>query len=314
MTSRRRFTGLSGIRLQPRDIDLIRLVFSHHFARSDHLLALRSPSISRRVLQARLQKLYRHGYLHRRYIPIVLDGLHAPATHSRQPIYAATPRGLALLSEESPTRFATVLPVRSERPSAHHLTHHLVVTDCLVALAVQSSRIPEVELLSGEPERFLWPKLRAYRRTHPMEQAIVPDGVFTLRYRATNETATFYLEVVRADVRGGTASLGEKLRRYVELNRQGFFRAVYGHEHLRAVLFATTSLARSKNLARLARKLTHGRRLFWFGAYQGKTTAGRLTSCFTPDHILTLPWKTTDGERLTILEPRAVPPTGDVHP
>lgn len=292
---------LPGLILQPRDLHLLHRIHEHRFARSDHLQTLIHPSLSLRALQARLKKLFTHGYMKRLYVPFVLDGEHVPLAHSRQPIYTLTARGLRLLEEGNFTAQGGVKSVE-ERPSVNFLAHHLVVTDYLVALRAASRNHP-VTIVRGQAESHLRVALSSYRREHHLTGAIIPDGVFTLRYQATGEDLTFYLEVVRAEVKGGNKRLLEKCRRYSELQRQGFFKTVYGHEHIRAVLFLTTSATRAGNLAKLTQTLPQSRRLFWFCAYQKKATDGRLTSLLKPEHILTQPWQTTDGERLSLLEP-----------
>lgn len=266
----------------------------------------------RRVLQVRLQKLSRFRYLRRLYVPVVLDGVHAPLTHSRQPLYTLDSRGVQLLRDLTPPG-RPALYERPERPSYHFLSHHLVATDCLVALTVASQHIPTVKVVATEAESLLWRKLRSYRRERRTVRALVPDGAFTLHYPATGEVVTFYLEVVRADVKGGNAALLGKLRRYGELNRQGFFKEVYGHNRVRAVIFATTSPARAANFTALAEQLTEGRRLFWFGPYQEKANAGRFRSLFTPDRLLALLWVDGVGTTVTLLDPTARPPSGDGH-
>lgn len=293
--------------LQPRDLALLGAVHRHRYLRSEHLHALLFSTVSRRVVQTRLQKLHARDYVKRLYLPIVLDGEHAPLAHSRQPIYTLSARGLRLV-REAHSNVQRNSPWSPERPSAQFLAHHLVVTDCLVALAVAARSSEAVELVDGAAETHLWSQLRLYRQTHRLRSAVVPDGAFTLRYLATGETLTFYLEVVRADVRGGNRRLLDKLRRYSELHRQGFFRDAYGHDRVRAVLFATTSDVRAKHLQRLATKLPHGRRLFWFGAYQAKDRAGRLGSRFTAAEILTLPWRAADGASLTLFQPHPPQP------
>lgn len=302
----------AGLVLQPRDLELLRLVVNHRFVKSDHLQALLDQDIPRRVLQVRLQKLSRFRYLRRLYVPVVLDGVHAPLTHSRQPLYTLDSQGVKLLRDLTPPG-RPALYERPERPSYHFLSHHLVATDCLVALTVASRPNAAVKVVATEAESLLWRQLRAYRRTYQTTRAIVPDGAFTLHYPVTGEVITFYIEVVRADVKGGNAKLLIKLRRYVELNRQGFFQKVYGHDRVRAVLFATTSPARAAHLAALAEQLTEGRRLFWFGPYQETSSAGRLVSLFTPERLLTLAWTDGAGTTATLLDPSARPPSGERH-
>lgn len=292
----------SGLVLQLRDLQLLQLLHEHRFARSDHLQNLTHPSLSFRTLQTRLKKLFTHGYVKRLYIPIILDGEHAPLAHSRQPIYTLSSRGLHYLREHKLIP-ENGLKWRAEQPSVQFLAHHLIVTDCLVAIRVASQSNGSVTLISGHAEGLLRARLDAYRREHRLTSAIVPDGVFTLRYEPTGETMTFYLEIVRADVKGGNARLFEKLRRYTELHRHGFFREAYGHDHIRAVIFATTSAARAANLATLTKNLIHGRRLLWFGSYQEKSREGRLTSLFTSERTLHLPWITPDGETVSLIKP-----------
>jgi hypothetical protein len=183
------------------------------------------------------------------------------------------------------------------------LLHHLVVTDCLVSLAVVCREREDVRFVKGEHDGILYSKLRAYRQKTRIHNAVVPDGAFTLHYPAPNETLTFYLEVVRADVKGGNRTLLTKMRRYVELHRQNFFRDAYGHPRLRAVLFATTSCARAENLRRLAESLSQGRRLFWFGSYQEKNSDGVPVTRFTPERILSLLWEDAEQETFTLIQP-----------
>lgn len=258
-----------GLRLQPRDLALLAAVDEHRFMRSDQIHTLLFPEVSLRVAQARLQRLFRHGYLKRLYVPFVLDGEHVPPLHSGQPIYRITKRGLTLLLDNTSPGGSS----ESRAPalaSVQTLEHHLVVTDLLVTLALACRVHTELELASTAHEGVFLARLRAYRRTARLKEALVPDGAFRVRHRVMGGTQTFYVEVVRADVKGGNGRLIEKLRRYVELHRAGFFRDAYGTTDLRAVLFLTTSEVRARHLRDVAAKLVHGRRLFWFGAYQGE--------------------------------------------
>jgi hypothetical protein len=290
MTTTTTPTGRPGLRLQPRDLAILAAADQHRFLRSDHVRALLFPEVSLRVAQVRLQRLFRHGYLKRLYVPFILDGEHAPPLHSGQPIYRITKRGLRLLSERADA-LATKEPARA---SVMTLEHHLVVTDVLVALAVACRSGGSLELAESRHEGVFLAQLRAYRQSARIANAIVPDGGFRLRHPLTGTTETFYLEVVRADVKGGNGRLIHKLRRYVELHRAGFFRAAFGTTDLRAVLFLTTSEVRARHLHAVALKLAHGRRLFWFGAYQEDSICGRKQSLIAAKHILSRPWLTPD--------------------
>lgn len=290
-----------GLHLQPRDAELIAAVYHHRFLTSHHLHRLVAPRVSLRVIQGRLRKLSVHNYLKRLYLPVVLDGQHAPPTHRRQPVYALTTRGARLLTESASEHPSPCMS--TERPSPMTLQHHLVVTDCLVSLAVACREREDVRFENGEHDGILYSKLRAFRQRTRIHNAVVPDGTFTLHYPTPNETLTFYLEVVRADVKGGNRTLLAKMRRYVELHRQNFFRDAYGHTRLRAVLFATTSDARAENLRRVADLLTQGRRLFWFGSYQEKRSDGMPATRFTPERILSLRFGNADKESFSLIQP-----------
>lgn len=291
----------SRLAVQPRDVELLRAVLVHRYLRSEHLHALVSSSVSLRVVQGRLKKLHDHSFLKRLYLPVVL-GTHRPVAPAA-PIYTLSRQGARILADQSLTDEVVAEKWSDGLTLPGTLAHHLVVADALVALAVACRSRDDVELVASEHERTLRQRLRRYRRIHDLQQAVVPDGAFTLRYYgATDVTLTFYLEVVRADVKGGNRKLLAKLQRYVELHRAGFFRDGYGHERVRAVLLATTSPARAENLRRLCSELQHGRRLFWFGAYQEKHHDALLVNLFTAEHVLTLPWMTVDGASVQLGE------------
>lgn len=291
----------NGLVLQLRDRALVAAVARYRFLKSTHLHLLIAPSVSLRIVQERLRKLTIHGYLKRFYLPVVLDGQHAPPTNRGQPVYAITTRGARLLNESADGNVSPCLA--TERPSPMTLLHHLVVTDCLISLVVACRERADVRFENGDHDGILYAKLRAFRQKRKLQNAVVPDGAFALHYPTPSETLTFYLEVVRADVKGGNRTLLAKMRRYVELHRQNFFRDAYGHPRLRAVLFATTSRARAENLRRMAESLTQGRRLFWFGSYQEKNSDGVPVTRFTPERIVSLPWEDAEQETFTLIQP-----------
>lgn len=291
----------NGLVLQLRDRALVAAVARYRFLKSTHLHLLIAPSVSLRIVQERLRKLTIHGYLKRFYLPVVLDGQHAPPTNRGQPVYAITTRGARLVNDSASENLSPCLA--TERPSPMTLLHHLVATDCLVSLAVACREVDDVRFVKGEHDGILYSKLRAFRHKQRIQNAVIPDGTFTLHYPTPNETLTFYLEVVRADVKGGNRTLLAKMRRYVELHRQNFFRDAYGHPRLRAVLFATTSRARAENLRHMAESLTQGRRLFWFGSYQEKNSDGVPVTRFTPERILSLSWEDAEKETFILIQP-----------
>lgn len=165
----------------------------------------------------------------------------------------------------------------------------------------------DATLIEVSPERGFRARVEASRNVAPLPSGyVIPDGGFTLR-KGNGQPRSFYLEVVRADVRGGNATLRAKLAKYVELNRTGALRALYGHDRLRAVLFLTTSPERAERLRALATALPHGRRLFWFGAYGAPGPGGRLVPALSSTSVLDRRWTDADGARVGFLDEAAVP-------
>jgi len=293
----------AGLLLQSRDLDILRSVYQHRFVRSDHLHRLLFAGVSLRALQVRLRKLWEHHYLDRYFQPFVLgEGHHSP-TRATQPIYTLGRRGaeevaelLGVARDEIPHGF------RHNGLGLPALHHHLVVTDFLVAVVVSARGCTDItlhEIKSGftlARTASLWK-----RRTQAPHQYVIPDGAVTLSIGG--QRMTYYLEVVRAGVSGGNKRLIEKLRRYVSLNRLGFFKQAFGHERLRAVIFATTSDDRSDRLRAVARPLVHGRHLFWFGSYEAKQRDGNRQSTLAPESIFSPRWRTVDGVLRSLLPP-----------
>lgn len=273
--------------LQPRDEAILRLTQELRFVRADHLQPLLFAGRSRRVLQVRLRKLWEHRLLERRYVPFLLgDGMVVNA-RARQPIYVLAPRGQDLLAQHSGDKHQRLKPVG---PGA--ILHHLIVSDFLVAVRLAARLRDDLLIETASPEWPLWQRLK--ERPQRPRHLVIPDGVLTLRTRG-GERHTVYLEVVRASIRGGNERLLSKLRRYQELNRAGFFADAFGHERLRAVLFVAPTTERADNLRQLAGKLQYGQALFWFGAYEERTSLGQRSSTLTPETILAERWASPLG-------------------
>src|SRR5207302_1761940 len=111
----------------------------------------------------------------------------------------------------------------------------------------------DVELTSMDQEALLWRRIAALKKDGRHEAGyLVSDGAFTLTYRPSGEAATFHIEIVRANVKGGNETLARKFRRYTELHHTGYFERVFGHARVRAILFVTTSVERAEHFRQLA--------------------------------------------------------------
>ncbi|MFA5061654.1 MAG: replication-relaxation family protein [Patescibacteria group bacterium] len=299
----------TGLVLQPRDRAILVSVFKHRFMCSDHLHQVLCPNVCLRVLQVRLRKLWEHQMLDRHFIPFVLDGVHKPPKRASQPIYSLAPAGAAALDEESRKESEQLAKLRPAGSAPALLEHNLVATDFLVSVQAACRGRADVQVECIEAETSLWRKVWNWRqRTGRDTGFIIPDAAVVLRLPATGERLAFYLEVIRSDIKGGNRRLLVKLKRYTELLRQGFFRQAFGHERVRAVLVATSTETRAQNLNALAQELAHGRRLFWFGAYEHKDSDGRGATNFTAGTTLSPMWRTIEGELVSLEQGRDKPP------
>lgn len=302
----RRRAPTSGLSLQPRDVALIEAVHRYRYVRSDHLASLLFSGRTLRVCQGRLHKLREHRFLERFRLTAVVNEDGRVSADTR-PVYGLGVRGAELMADRLHIPSGRVAYGFHYRGSgAGTLEHHLIVTDFLVAVSCAARRETSIRGCTTEHEWALWARLDAIGSRPPAGAYVVPDGALTLTL-ATGEKRTYYVEVVRAGVRGGNRGLAGKMQRYLALARSGFFRRAYGHERLRAVLFLTSSDGRAENLRQVAAFLPHGQQLFWFGSY----------ATVAPDSFLDARWRTATGELVSFLpsapDRPSVPGTPDIE-
>jgi hypothetical protein len=279
--------------LQDRDEQLLIALSRFRYLTSEHVAWLFFEGRSRRAAQARLRRLWEHGLVERTFVPLAFRNTGAALLN--RPIYSLGRRGLEHLAG----RGASARQVTGGG-SYRNLEHHLVATDFLVAFEAALRRATVATLVSTEPEAALVQKLRAWRRTGGQGDAVLSDGAFTLKRAQNGEPSTFHIEVVRADVRGGSKQLFHKLNRYVHLHRAGFFARAYGHVRVRAVIITTPTAARAENLRQLAARMPHGRRFAWFTSYEEETGGGAPRTSLRPETILTARFVDAEGSTFTL--------------
>jgi hypothetical protein len=280
------------IQLQERDLEVLGVLATYRWCTIEHIHPLAFDGISLRIVQRRLRRLWAAGYIDRIYFSVRLEDGRPVDPRATRPVYALTALGSDILREQRGERS---MPPTNKPSTYLALAHHLIVTDVLVALAVSLEKQERLRLIRIEREDEMRRKALAWRNEHASASvSIVPDGAITLEELGKGPV-TFYLEIIRASVRGGNKELVAKLNRYARLHYERFFENVYGHRRVRAVLLATTSTDRAENFRVLAASaLKHGRGLFWFGAYD------RLTA----ENILREPWRTVDDRVRLILPPQ----------
>jgi hypothetical protein len=266
---------VAGIKLTPRDLQILRAVHRHRLLRSTHLIALldASPQTTLR----RLQLLFHHGYLDR---PAAQLDWYAKG--SEPLVYALGNRGAAVLAAEG-VRGSALRWDKSRNASRQFLRHTLAVAEVMVAFEVACRDtegvefIPSEEILAGAPEAtrrlrlpFRWQvEVSEAGKLHRL--GVEPDRVFGLRFAGAPEhqsRAYFFLEADRGTmpvVRQGLAqtSFRRKLIAYRETWRQGLHRTHLGISNFR-VLTVTASEERRQHLLVACRSLGSGRRLFLF--------------------------------------------------
>lgn len=287
-----------GLELQERDIDLLKLLAVHRYARSEHVHQLLFSQRSIRIVQARLRQLWEHGLLDRYFLPVVIGTDRPIPRRASQPIYALTARGAAVLAEKTGAKQAEIpYGLRRNLVAFPTLLHDLVATDFTIALRVA---VGSLGLRCTVQHDHALRALRARFALHDRRRGlIVPDAAVTIAFD-DGRRLTLCLEVVRAGIRGGNRGLRAKLANYLDLHRRRFFRDAYGHEWLRAVVIATTSSSRAEGLRSIAGNLPHGHRLFWFGSYRATKDSPTMGSDFTPESILDRPWRCLDGSTTTL--------------
>lgn len=288
--------------LTSRDREFLHVVYRHRYVTQEHLRDLICPDTSRRRVQTRLRQLWENGYLDRHYVPVLLMADKAASRQSAgRPVYILATKGAKVVAEDLGIGLKSIphTPAENARGFAT-FEHHLVVTDFLVALEAACKESEDIKVVRIERESDLRRLVAAWHvktgtRHHPY---LVSDGAVTLTYPLLNRTWTFHLEVVRAGVPGGNQTLYQKMLKYTRLHHSGYFRIVFHHEDLRAVLILTTSEERVERFRELARRLPHGSRMFWFASYTTTYSGGVPVTSIGRETVLGVKWRTAtdDGQ------------------
>jgi hypothetical protein len=293
--------------VQQRDYRVLAAIGRHRLLTGEHVQQLCFSGRSRRAAQRRLRVLWEHGHVDRLQLPLI-GGVGIRLT---PPLYSLTKRGAGLIP-------CDIDVVPASRHAFATVLHDLVATDVLVAAECFTTDSLSVTTQNDTPLRQALTRAQTNRTWRG--SGIVPDGAISLLHRqnsrpttmfprGNNSASTYYVEVVRAGVRGGNATFANKLAKYVRLHRAGYFKTVFGHEHVRAILILTTSNVRADHLLALAGNLAHGRNLFWFAAYQSQPA--RLVRAVTAEQLHQPFWRTVTGEHVALFQ--HPPPTADVQ-
>lgn len=277
------------MRLMERDLEVIRAVHAHRVLRADQIHRLLFPS--RNTANARLQRLFHHRFLDRRWRPVEYgQGM-------GQAFYLLGKRGAQLLTERQGADPSPAMGRKANRTlRSPFIEHTCTVNDVRIAfsLGVQGAGctlerwLREDELKSAQAGAHDDAPL-----TRLGGATIIPDACFTLKRGARQ--ARFLLEVDRATESNGRWA--QRVRNYLVYLAQERL-ASYPR-----VLIVTTSAARLEHL-KGATENAGGRAQFWF----------TLLERVRPDSVLTEPiWRVAGRQNAQVLVSRDMeraPPDG----
>ena len=290
MTRRPRFRRDSsdlGLRLTPRDVEILRQVSRHRFLNSRQIAVLVRGS-SQQILR-RLQRLYHHGYLDRPRAQVRYF-----SEDKMQPlVYGLGRAGTRVVADpEHP------LPRLDNRNVKQvYLQHTLLVADVMVAFVQAcrrkgAPRLIEEDELSADTRRaddFRWSATVA-RQSERRRVGVIPDRVFALESPTTGERVLYFVEADRSTMPVTRHSLNKssllrKLLSYEATWQQGVQREKFGCERFR-VLIVTSGTKRIDSAVAACGELSRGRGLFLF------TDADSLRASAD---ALTHPWRNASG-------------------
>lgn len=285
------------LKLQSRDHEILQHMATHWYLTSDHIQQLAFTGSGLRSAQNRLRKLFDHHYLHRLFIPyVVFEGKPSHPLANR-PLYALSKKGAEIVARDTQRTLKEVPYCNRENlQSFGHMEHNLVATDLMVAMQAACQDRSDLDMVSVVRDPELFRALHHRPSQWIGRTSVLSDGAFALAPSGQKQPWWFHIEIVRAGIKGGNKTLLKRLRTYVELHHEGFFRDIFGHDQLRAVLICTTSEERAENFRQLAEQLPHGRNLFWFTSYKKEKDEGLSVSRFTPDMILESIWTDWEGK------------------
>lgn len=269
---------LKPMRLTERDKEIIHAVHMYRVLRQDQLEQLFSRSKS--VMQRVLVRLYDHGFLERKFLPIL--GWNSPT------LYVLDRKGADLLRAEYGLE-DLVWYNTSKDLKMDFLEHTTAINDCRISIT-NAATAAGYELLKWLTEADLKADYDRVGIRAPSGKtqsvSLIPDSYFVLK--TPNGYAHFFLEVDR-----GTETTGRfktKILAYMAYYQSGAYERRYGSKSMRIVT-VTKGKKRLDGLKQATEEVG-GKRRFWFA----------LGSDLTADTILHLPlWYVAGEQELSAL-------------
>jgi len=277
---KRRPEEVGGLRLQERDIEIVRLVQDFRFLNSDQIKALANGS-EQKILR-RLQKLFHHGFLDR-----PLSQIAYPLMGTQKMVYALGDKGADLLAEKfGIDRGKIKWNEKNKEVKDRHIQHTLMISNFRICLELALKNLPGTNLLFWEKESPKELKDYVYIRDlqgREIRAPIVPDGFFGIE--DPKGKAYFFLEADQSTMTN--ARILKKMIAYWNWWKRGRHTEKFGIKAFR-VLTITRTEKRKENLRGITKKADDRQRgslMFWF-------TSERNYSLQKPESILEPIWQT----------------------
>lgn len=251
------------LRLQERDLKIIKKVYEYRFLDSDQLRALFSDQVKEPVVRGektdeaitrRLQKLFHHGYLDRPKSQIKLR-----IRYGNLPlIYALGDKGARELAREYGLDIGKInWQVKNSQVKDPYIMHRLMISKVRAILEVALKDRVNTELVRWEDGKELESASVGIRTPSGKRATIrlLPDGLFGLWFRDRREgknKAHFFLEADRSTMPHGRF-FKKKVLGYLEYYGRGEHKKTYGISEFR-VLTTTLTKERRDNLREGMRK------------------------------------------------------------
>lgn len=238
------------LKIQPRDIEILRLVYEYRFLTTSQVLLL-IPGSSR-VILLRLQKLFHNGYLDRLATDL-----------SKENIYALGNKGADILAEYSDIDRGKIdWTWKNRKNRKPNRNHTLMISNFRIALSIA--------LKVGPAQFHVWvPEGDSLRDAVFVDQGqkkvripFSPDAYFSLT--DGNDYLNFFLEADQSTMTN--ERFLHKMQGYWHFYTQGKHQQKFGIDSFR-VLTVTKSKMRAENLRRVAKKADDkqmGSAMFWF--------------------------------------------------
>jgi hypothetical protein len=267
--------------MQPRDLEIVRLVSEHRVISSDDLQLLITGS-DQGILR-RLQRLFHGGFL---------DRPRSQRQRGNQPIvYALGQRGAQLVAHEPGVTNKADWSDKNRQLTAHYLEHALMISRFQTALRYACHKSQIVSLDRWLPDGFVRDSVRVENDAGVQQRIpVAPDAFFVLRVSDDDHPGRIhvFLEADRSTMT--VERFLTKLRGYY-----GYWRSGQAEKRLGMKKFLVATVARSEeratNLLRTSQQVAErGLRMFLFTCESEYLPATRR-------RILEPIWRGNDGPR-----------------